>query len=339
MKKVKFGLVGATGMVGQAFLDVLSEFTDERLFEILELRLFASEQSEGKEIAFGKKKLRVGGLTPKCFDGLNFVFFSGGDEISRQWVPKAVEAGAWAIDNSSAFRMHPDILLVVPEVNGDLLSKLRKPQIIANPNCSTIQLAVALAPIKKAFGIERVTVASYQAASGAGREARDELITQTQKKPTSLESKHFARSLAFNVVPQIGSFDEFGFTSEEQKVMKETKKILRDSRIPVSAFTVRVPVQNGHSEAVWVELPKEVSFEEMSNALSDAPGLVFEKNSTKVQGLTPKEISGKNSVFVGRLHQDIDNPHQWLMWVVADNIRKGAAYNAVQIAKAILDLN
>jgi aspartate-semialdehyde dehydrogenase len=339
MKKVKMGLVGATGMVGQAFIKVLKEFSDQKQFEISELRLFAGEQSQGKEIAFGKKKLLIGGLTPKCFDGLDYVFFSGGDELCREWALKAVGAGAWAIDNSAAFRMHPDVLLVVPEVNGDLLAKLRKPQIIANPNCSTIQLVLALSPLQKAFGIQRVTVATYQAASGAGREARDELVDHIKKKADTLNSKYFARSLAYNVVPQIGSFDEYGFTSEEQKIMRETKKILRDSKISMSAFSVRVPVLNGHSEAVWVELKKEVSYQEISDVLAQAPGVQFESNPTKVQGLTPKEISGQNSVYIGRLHQDLDSPQQWLMWVVADNIRKGAAYNAVQIAKAILDLD
>jgi len=339
MKKVKIGVVGATGLVGQAFIEVLKEFEDEQQFEIQELRLFASEQSHGKVVKFGKRKLLVGGLAPKCFQGLDYVFFSGGDDLCKEWVPKAVEAGAWAIDNSAAFRMHPDVLLIVPEVNGDLLTKLRKPQIVANPNCSTIQLVVALSPLKKAFGIERVTVATYQAASGAGREARDELMSQVKNQVSTLESKYFARSLAFNVVPQIGSFDDHGFTSEEQKIIRETKKILRDSQLPVSAFTVRVPVQNAHSEVVWVELSKEVGFEEISQVLSQAKGLVYERHQTKVQGLTPKEISGKNQVYVGRVHQDIDLPQQWIMWVVADNLRKGAAYNAVQIAKCILDLN
>lgn len=339
MKKVKMGIVGATGMVGQAFIEVLKEFSDTKAFEISELRLFASEQSQGKELSFGKKKLKVGGLTPKGFEGLDFVFFSGGDELCKEWAPKAVEAGAWAIDNSAAFRMHPDVLLIVPEVNGELVSKLRKPQIIANPNCSTIQLVVALAPLKKAFGIERVTVATYQASSGAGREAREELVMQTEKKSETLDSKYFARSLAYNVVPQIGSFDGQGFTSEEQKIMRETKKILRDLRMPVSALTVRVPVLNGHSEAVWIQLSKEVSDSEMIEVFKEAKGIVFQPDPTKVQGVTPKEISGQNEVYVARLHRDIDDPSQWLMWVVADNIRKGAAYNAVQIANLILDLN
>lgn len=339
MKNIKIGLVGATGMVGQSFIEVLKEFEEERQFGIQELRLFASEQSHGKEVKFGKKKLLVGGLAPKCFDGLDYVFFSGGDELCKKWVPKAVEAGAWAIDNSAAFRLHPDVLLIVPEVNGDLLTKLRKPQIIANPNCSTIQLVVALSPLKKAFGINRVTIATYQAASGAGREASDELLKQVQNQPNTLDSNYFACSLAYNVVPQIGSFDEYGFTSEEQKIMRETKKILRDSRLQISAFTVRVPVQNGHSEAVWVELSKEVSIKEVSQVLSQAKGLVYQPSPTQVRGLTPKEISGKNQVYVGRVHQDLDCPQQWIMWVVADNLRKGAAYNAVQIAKSLLDLN
>lgn len=339
MKKIKVGVVGATGMVGQTFLEVLSERVKDKAFEITELRLFASEQSEGKQVTFGKSKLKVGGLYDGCFESLNFVFFSGGDDLSKQYAPKAVEAGAWVIDNSAAFRMHPDVSLVVPEVNGDVLTRFRKPQIIANPNCSTIQLVVLLAPLQKAFGVERVHVATYQASSGAGREARDELIKQSQDKPEATDSKHFASSLAFNVVPQIGSFEDSGFTSEEMKVMKETKKILKAHQTPVSAFTVRVPVLNGHSEVAWVCLSKEVTREEVLKALKEAPGLVTEEAINKVKGLTPKELSGQNPVFVGRVHQDLEDPHTWLFWIVADNLRKGAATNGVQIVEAIMAAN
>lgn len=337
MKKIKVGVVGATGMVGQTFLDVLAEFETDNLITISELRLFASESSQGKKISYGKQAIQVGGLVDGCFDGLDFVFFSGGDELSKEQAPKAVAAGAWVIDNSAAFRMHPDVPLLVPEVNGEALSRLRKAQIIANPNCSTIQLVVMLAPLLKSFGLERVNVATYQAASGAGREARDELVKQTQAKKETLESDYFAVSLAYNVVPQIGSFGDDGFTSEEVKIMKETKKILRSSQLPVSACAVRVPVVNGHSEVVWATFTKEASREEVIECLQRAPGLVVAEAIDQVGGFTPKEVSGKNPVYVTRIHQDLDDPQTWLFWVVADNVRKGAATNGVQIATTLLN--
>lgn len=337
MKKINVGVVGATGMVGQTFLEVLAEFEAETLLNIGELRLFASESSQGKKINYGKKAIQVGGIVDGCFDGLDFVFFSGGDDLSKQQAPKAVAAGAWVIDNSAAFRMHPDVPLVVPEVNGEALSRLRKHQIIANPNCSTIQLVVMLSPLLKSFGLERVNVATYQAASGAGREARDELVKQTQAKKDTLESEYFSVSLAYNVVPQIGSFGDDGFTSEEVKIMKETKKILRSSQLPVSACAVRVPVINGHSEVVWATFTKEATRAEVVECLKRAPGLVVAEEMDQVKGFTPKEVSGKNPVYVTRIHQDIDDPQTWLFWVVADNVRKGAATNGVQIATTILN--
>jgi aspartate-semialdehyde dehydrogenase len=334
-KELKLGLVGATGMVGAAFLEILQECEEKEIFHIKELRLFASEKSEGKVLSFGNRKLKIGGLHKGCFKDLDIVFFSGGDDLCKEWAPKAVESGAWAIDNSAAFRMHPDVRLIVPEVNSESLRKLQKPQIVANPNCSTIQLVVALAPLKKAFGLDQVIVASYQASSGAGREAQQELVNHLEKDPQKMESDYFARSLAYNVVPQIGSFDSLGFTSEEQKIIKESKKILSQPELLVSALTVRVPVLNGHAEAVWVRLKKEVTEEEMNAVLQEAPGLIFKGDKTSVLGLTPKEISGFNEVFVGRVHRDTQDPYLWTMWIVADNLRKGAAYNAVQIAMKI----
>lgn len=335
MQKSKVGIVGATGLVGESFLEVLNERLQLKGHELSELRLFASEQSQGKTLMFGKKKVKVGGLHAGCYKGLDYVLFSSGDELSKIQSPLAVEEGAWVIDNSAAFRLHPDTPLIVPEVNGDILAKLRKPQIIANPNCSTIQLVVLLSPLKKKFGIERVFVASYQAASGAGREARDELKEHIAKQSTPEDSNYFATSLAYNVVPQIGSFDQNGFTSEEVKIMKETKKILRQHQLPVSAFTVRVPVLNAHSEAVWVTLENEVSIEEVLEALALAPGLIVEKNNQEVKTVVPRAVSGKDEVFVGRIHQDLDDPKTWIFWVVADNLRKGAATNAIQIAEEI----
>lgn len=337
MKKINVGVVGATGMVGQTFLEVLSEFETDNLLSIAELRLFASENSQGKKVSYRKKEIQVGGLVDGCFNGLDFVFFSGGDELSKEQAPKAVAAGAWVIDNSAAFRMHPDVPLVVPEVNGEALSRLRKPQIIANPNCSTIQLVAMLYPLLKSFGLERVNVATYQAASGAGREARDELVKQTQAKKDSVDSDYFAVSLAYNVVPQIGSFGDDGFTSEETKIMRETKKILRSNQLPVSACAVRVPVLNGHSEVVWATFTRETTRAEVVDCLKRAPGLVVADEMDQVKGFTPKEISGQNPVFITRIHQDIDDPQTWLFWVVADNVRKGAATNGVQIATALLN--
>ncbi len=331
-KKLKVGMVGATGMVGQTFMNIL----EERNFPLAELRPFASENSLGKKIAIRGQEWACQILKPGCFDGLDLVFFSSGDDISKEWAPQAVKAGAFAIDNSAAFRMDPNIHLVVPEVNGDLVAGSHQPQIIANPNCSTIQLVVALKPLANTFGLYEVRTATYQAVSGGGAPAYDELIDQVQDyQNPNPKPQNFPHPILFNLIPQIGSFNEEGYSSEEVKVMKETKKILRMNSLKVSAFTVRVPVLNAHSECVWVELEKEVTKEEFVSVLKDFPGLVIQDDPKKSIYPMPRDVSGKDPVYVGRIHRDPENKKLWLMWVVSDNIRKGAALNGIQIAEIL----
>ena len=331
---LRIGLVGATGLVGKTFLRVLAEQKD---FSISELRLFASQKSYGRKILWQGSKLKVGGLHDEAFEGLDVIFFSGGDDSSTKWAPLAVEKGVWVIDNSASFRLHPDVSLVVPEVNGSSLHRLSKPQIIANPNCSTIQLAIVLNAFKE-FPIEQVHVASYQAASGAGRNALAELKAHSRPseyKKHNLSSQYFAHSLAYNVVPQIGSLEADGFSTEEMKIIKETKKILGRFDLKISAFCVRVPVLNAHSEVIWVRFGRVIEPNEMEQALRTAPGLTWIKDhgAQLPQGLTPREVSGRNDVVVGRVHLDFDDPQQWIFWCVSDNLRKGAAYNGFQILK------
>lgn len=327
IKKINVGVVGATGLVGETFL----EWLDKSRLQIGALRLFASEKSEGQSRQALGKTWPVESLKLGCFDGLDLVFFSSGDEISREWAPLAVKSGAYAIDNSAAFRMDPNVALVVPEVNADAIGG--RPSIIANPNCSTIQLVVALNALKK-FGLKSVRVATYQAASGAGKLAQQELLDQILEGPNgSPVASQFPKPLAFNVIPQIGSFDESGFCSEELKIKRETKKILSMPELKVSAFTVRVPVYNSHSEAVWVELGEDVSRSEVVSALHSQVGLVVTDSIRDYPD--PKMANGKPPVYVGRIHKDNEDPKTWLMWIVADNLLKGAAYNGIQIAERI----
>lgn len=333
MKKLKVGVVGATGMVGQTFMNLL----EERAFPLSLLKPFASDASLGKKVKCQNQEWVCEVLKLGCFDGLDIVFFSSGDDISKEWAPRAAEAGAYAIDNSAAFRMSPEHALVVPEVNGDLVQSMTRPQVIANPNCSTIQLVVALKPLQEKFGIEEVRVSSYQAASGAGLAAYDELLAQTQDyKNPNPKPVNFVHPILFNVIPQIGSFDDEGFTSEEKKIQNETKKILRQPTLKVSAFAVRVPVLNAHSETVWVTLNKEISRQQMLNALSEMDGLVVLDDPKKSVYPMPRDVSGKDPVYVGRIHQDTENKKLWLLWVVSDNIKKGAALNGIQIADLLI---
>lgn len=331
------GVVGATGLVGEAFLQLLNE----RRFPLGNLKLFASDRSRGTKIDFFGKTYEVQSLTEKSFDGLDLVFFSSGDDISKEWAPRAVHAGAFAIDNSAAFRMNPETLLVVPEVNGRLLPKAGKPALIANPNCSTIQLAVTLAPLASDFGVESVHVASYQSVSGAGRAGQDELERQLhsllhdQTPPTP---QTFPHPIAFNCIPQIGAFNAQGFSSEEMKIRQESRKILGLDDLRVSAFTVRVPSWNGHSEAVWVRLKKELTREEVLTSLKKQPGLTVEDVPDQAIYPTAVRWSGRDGVAVGRIHQDLEDRQTWLMWIVSDNLRKGAALNGIQIAERIFDI-
>lgn len=329
--RVRVGIVGATGMVGEVFLTLL----EERNFSVKELRLFASSQSEGRPLQFRGQALTVQTLKPGCFDGLDLVFFSSGDDISKEWAPQAAAAGAWAVDNSAAFRMDPHTPLVVPEVNGSLLDRLAKPGVIANPNCSTIQLVVALKPLLDAFGLSEVRVSTYQSVSGAGKPAVEELNSQVgvYREGEEPEAKIFPHVIAFNCIPQIGSFGSDGFCSEETKIMRETGKILNAPELPVSAFTVRVPTFNAHAETVWVTLGQAATKSEVVGALRSQTGLVVADQDGSYPMM--KDASGTDPVYVGRVHQDLHNPKTWMMWVVADNIRKGAALNGIQIAERI----
>ena len=327
-KPLKVGLVGATGVVGETFINILEEYAQP----IAELRPFASQNSLGLSIELAGKQWPVQVLKPNCFDGLDMVFFSSGDDISKEWCPQAVKAGAFAIDNSNAFRMDADIKLVVPEVNGNLLNAESKAQIIANPNCSTIQLVVALKPLLDKFGIEDVTVSTYQAVSGAGLPGYEELLNQTKNfQQADHTPKAFSKQILFNCIPQIGSFGEDGFSTEESKIMNESIKILGAPDLKVSAFTVRIPALNSHSEAVWVTLKKEVTKMDVANAMGEFEGLAVLDQDFP----TALEVSGEEPVFVGRIHQDRHNKKRWLMWVVSDNLKKGAALNGLQIAERI----
>lgn len=342
---LKIGVVGATGVVGLTFLNLL----EKHPFKIQELRLFASAESEGKKLSCRNTEWPVKALAAKCFEGLDLVFFSSGDPISKEWAPQAVASGAWAVDNSAAWRMDRNTFLVVPEVNGHLL-KDQKPQIIANPNCSTIQLVVALKPLMDNFGIEDVKVSSYQSVSGAGTPGMVELADQMKqwaqfsdlpfqqqlKRTSEMKGTAFSRPILFNAIPEIGSFDESGFTSEEKKIMNETRKIMGLPQLSISAFTVRVPSLIGHSETVWCKLKKDVSFEEISSAFEKGEGIKFEKTANKF--FTSLDSAYQEPVYVSRVHKDPNDPKTWLFWVVADNVYKGAALNGLQIAEKIFPM-
>jgi aspartate-semialdehyde dehydrogenase len=325
-------VVGATGIVGKEFIQILLE----REFPVKDLRLFASDKSAGETISFGGKQISVRSLSAGCFKGCDVAFFSAGADISEEWGPKAVEEGAFVIDNSSAFRMKKGVPLLVPEVNLDVLPPRDKPAIIANPNCSTIQLVVALKPLSDAFGLESVTVASYQSVSGAGKAGIDELSKQTialLNGESDVEPKAFAHEIAFNNLPHIDKFDDSGFTFEEIKIMNETRKIMDLPDLDISATAVRTPTFNAHSEAVWVELKKEVDRKDILKAFEKAEGLEVVDDTRKNLYPLNREASGKDEVFVGRIRRDQRNPRRWVMWIVADNVRKGAALNGIQIAE------
>lgn len=332
--KLNVGVVGATGMVGEVFLELL----EQRKFPVKELRLFASDRSKGQTRKFQGRDVAIDTLSAEGIKGLDLVFFSSGDDISKEWAPVAVKAGAVAVDNSAAFRMSEDYPLIVPEVNGDLCKSAK---LIANPNCSTIQLVVALNPLRKDFGLESVHVATYQAVSGAGKDGQKELRTQAEswtKGEKTPSPQTFPHPIMMSAIPQIGGFNDQGFCSEEMKIMRETKKILRDSSFRVSAFTVRIPAWNAHSEAVWVRLKKNVTREQFIKSLESQEGLIVEDNPSKSVYPTALAKDGADPVFVGRIHQDLDDPQSWLMWVVSDNLRKGAALNGIQIAEQVFDL-
>ncbi len=327
-------IVGATGAVGEEMRLVL----EERKFPVEKLSLFASARSAGKEYEFRGEKVVVQELKDDSFTEIDIALFSGGDEVSQHFAPLAVEQGAVVIDNGKCFRMDPEVPLVVPEVNPDDL-KWHK-GLIANPNCSTIQMVVALKPIYDAAGIERVVVATYQSVSGTGKEAIEELKNQTASIASGqeFEIKAYPYQIAFNLLPHIGSFTENGYTTEEMKMLNETRKILGDNRIRVAATTVRVPVYRAHSEVVQVETKEKISVQRAREVLGVFPGIKVIDNPEKLEYPLPLFAEGKDEVFVGRIREDISTEKGLVMWVVADNLRKGAALNAVQIAEQLIKI-
>ncbi len=319
-------VVGATGLVGRAMLQVL----EERNFPVGELRPVATARSAGTEVSFRGAMHRVVEVSEEAFVGVDVALFSAGGDTAKQWAPAAVAAGAVVIDNSSAFRMHPDVPLIVPEVNPAALQGAA-PRIIANPNCSTIQMVVALEPLRARYGIRRIVVCTYQAVSGAGKKGVDQLRTELEGKNAVVRA--FAHPIAGNALPHIAAFDPDGFTTEERKMIEETRKIFGDPEIRVSPTCVRIPVGTSHSEAVHVELAAAYELEDVRAMLESAPGVIVIDDPESTAYPLATNATGRDEVFVGRLRRDPSVDNGLIMWVVADNLRKGAATNAVQIAE------
>jgi len=331
---IRVAIVGATGLVGGEFLKIL----EQRRFSVDDLRLYASDRSAGKKLSFMGQDLEVSETVEDSFGGVDIALFSAGADISRRFAPIAARAGAVVIDNSSAFRMDTQVPLVVPEVNArDIRSHVG---IIANPNCSTIQMVVALNPLHEVSPIKRIVVSTYQAVSGTGAAAMDELREQTAQlmdgEAAQVTPRAYPHQIAFNALPFVEGFLENDYTTEEWKLVEETRRILHDSEMPVCATCVRVPVYVGHGEAVNVEFGQPMSPQEAREILSRAPGVKVLDSPR--DGLYPQPISsaGTDDVFVGRIRQDFSHPNGLVMWVVADNLRKGAALNAVQIAEVVV---
>jgi aspartate-semialdehyde dehydrogenase len=325
-------IAGATGAVGAVMRQVL----EEREFPLSRLRLLASARSAGKRLPFRGGEIEVEELEPGSFVGVDIALFSAGGDVSREFVPHAVDSGAIVVDNSSAFRMEPGVPLVVPEVNAADVAGHNG--IVANPNCSTIQMVVALAPLATLSPIRRVVVSTYQAASGAGQPAMDELVEQTRAVLAGepYPPDKFAHTIAFNVIPQIDVFLDDGSTKEEWKMVVETQKIMHAPDLAVTATCIRVPVLRAHSEAVWVEFESPVTLDAARLALAAAPGVVVEDDPAAGFYPMPLEATDTDDVYVGRLRDDPTVPNGLAMWVVADQLRKGAATNAVQIAELLL---
>jgi len=332
MRKYNVAVVGATGAVGEEMRLVL----EERKFPVEKLSLFASIRSAGKEYEYKEEKVVVRELKDDSFSEIDIALFSGGDEVSKYFAPLAVQQGVIVVDNGKYFRMDPNVPLIVPEVNSDDL-KWHK-GLIANPNCSTIQMVMALKPIYDEVGIERVVVATYQSVSGTGKEAIEELKNQAASIASGkeYEIKAYPYQIAYNALPHIGSFKENGYTSEEMKMLDETRKILGDDNIRVAATTVRVPVYRAHSEVVHIETKEKISVQRTREILSAFPGIKVIDNPERLEYPLPLFAEGKDEVFVGRIREDISTENGLVMWIVSDNLRKGAALNAVQIAEQLI---
>lgn len=321
---MKVAVVGATGLVGSRMLKVL----EERNFPVSELIPAASERSVGKLIKFRNQQLSVCSLAAAVATKPDIALFSAGSEVSLQWAPRFAEVGTYVVDNSSAWRMNKEIPLIIPEVNIGVLKK--SDHIIANPNCSTIQMLVALYPLYQRFGISHITVTTYQSVSGSGMKGIAQMTGERENQP---HTKFYKRNIDLNCIPQCDDFTDNGYTKEEMKLVNETQKIFDDPQIQVNSTAVRVPVTGGHSESVVVTLRKGADEKVILEALQHAPGLVVK--SSKEDYPTALEAEGKDDVFVGRVRKDLYNDKVWNLWVVSDNLRKGAATNAVQIAEYI----
>ncbi|MDN4494301.1 aspartate-semialdehyde dehydrogenase [Ureibacillus aquaedulcis] len=341
-KELTVAIVGATGAVGTKMKEQLLK----RNFPIKHIKFLASARSAGTEIEFGGNTYTIEEATPEAFEGVDVALFSAGGSVSAKLAPEAAKRGAVVIDNTSHFRMHPDVPLVVPEVNREDLAKHNG--IIANPNCSTIQMVAALQPIREQFGLTKVIVSTYQAVSGSGVSAIEELRTQSEQwdagknveaniLPAKSDKKHYP--IARNVIPQIDVFTENGFTYEEMKMINETKKIMHMPDLPVAATCVRVPVVSGHSESVYIEVEKEISVQEMFDVLRNAPGIVLQDDISAQDYPMPLFVEGEDPVYVGRIRQDLSNKKGFHLWIVSDNLLKGAALNSIQIAESMLEDN
>lgn len=342
MNGYSVAVVGATGAVGTKMIEML----EQAAFPIKDVTLLASKRSAGKKRLFNGQEIEIQETTNESFNGIDIALFSAGGSISEQFAPEAVKRGAIVIDNTSAYRMDPEVPLVVPEVNAEALKEHKG--IIANPNCSTIQMVAALHPIRNKFGLNRVIVSTYQAVSGAGNAALEEMHDQAQQMlnneayeanilPSGGDKKHFP--IAFNVLPQIDVFDEEGYTKEEWKMTNETKKIMGDDAIKVSATCVRVPVVFGHSESVYIEVDdKNASVQQIQSLLNEAPGIILQDDPTQQIYPTALATQGEKGVFVGRIRKDLDDEVGYHMWIVSDNLLKGAAWNSIQIAEKMHEL-
>ncbi|WP_436918102.1 aspartate-semialdehyde dehydrogenase [Bacillus pumilus] len=325
-------VVGATGAVGQQMLKTLAD----RDFEMDTLTLLSSKRSAGTKVTFRGQEYTVQEATPESFEGVSIALFSAGGNVSKALAPEAVKRGAIVVDNTSAFRMDENIPLVVPEVNEKDLHDHKG--IIANPNCSTIQMVAALEPLRQAYGMKKVIVSTYQAVSGAGHEAIDELYSQSQAilNKEDVKPEVMPYQIAFNAIPQIDKFQDNGYTFEEMKMINETKKIMHMPELEVAATCVRLPIETGHSESVYVELESnDATVEDVKSILKDAAGITLQDDPSQQIYPMPADAVGKNDVFVGRIRKDLDRPNGFHMWIVSDNLLKGAAWNSVQIAESL----
>ena len=335
MDKVNLAIVGATGVVGEAMLDILVQ----RKFPVSEISLLASSRSAGSRLQFAGKSVLVEDLATFDFSATHIGLFSAGGSISAEYAPKAAAAGCVVVDNTSCFRRRDDIPLIIPEVNAHRIDDYRKTNIIANPNCSTIGMLVALKPVYDAVGITRINVATYQAVSGVGKQGVDELAGQTARllNGQAVESKAFTKQIGFNAIPHIGDFEDNGYTNEEMKMVWETRKIFDDEHLMVNPTCVRVPVFFGHSEVVYIETCEPISAAEVQALMGKASGVtLIDQRTAGGYPTAVTDSAGADQVFVGRIRKDISHPNGISLWLVSDNVRKGAALNSVQIAEILL---